>query len=129
MALKLNLNLKNVPPYAKILIAVAPAVIISAVVIFLLILPKQKEIKAVETKIAAQGKIAKNQAKAANCRNSPENEKLRNKLNELKKQLPEERRFHVAQTGFDLCIRQDSRCSSGSRRTEAPFKRHVYEIL
>lgn len=108
MALKINLNIKNLPLYAKILIAVAPAVIISAVVIFLLFLPKHKEIKAVENKIAAQeNEIAKNQAKAAKLPElTLENEKLRNKLNALKQQLPEEKEIStLLRQVSDLCIR------------------------
>jgi len=108
MALKINLNLKNVPLYAKILIAVAPAVIIAVVVIFLLVLPKHKEIKAVENKIAAQeNEIAKNQAKAAKLPElTLENEKLRNRLNALKQQLPEEKEIStLLKQVSDLCIR------------------------
>ncbi len=108
MALKINLNIKNVPLYAKILIAIVPAVIISAVVVFLLVLPKQKEIKAIETKIAAQeNEIAKNQAKAAKLPElTLENEKLRNKLTALKQQLPEEKEITtLLKQVSDLCIR------------------------
>jgi len=108
MALKINLNIKNMPLYAKILIAIVPAVIISAVVVFLLVLPKQKEIKAIETKIAAQeNEIAKNQAKAAKLPElTLENEKLRNKLTALKQQLPEEKEITtLLKQVSDLCIR------------------------
>ena len=107
MALKINLNIKNLPLYAKILIAVAPAAIIVAVVIFLLVLPKHKEIKAVEKNIAVQeNEIAKNQAKAAKLPElTLENEKLRNRLNALKQQLPEEKEIStLLKQVSDLCI-------------------------
>jgi len=106
MALKINLNIKNLPLYVKIIIAVAPAVIISAVVIFLLVLPKQKEIKAIENKIATQeNEIAKNQVKAAKLPElTLENEKLRTRLNALKQQLPEENEITtLLKQVSDLC--------------------------
>jgi type IV pilus assembly protein PilO len=59
----------------------------------MLILPKNKEIKALESKIQAQeNEIAKSQAKAEKLTELiAENQRLRNRLNELKEQLPEEK--------------------------------------
>ena len=66
MALKPNIDLKNMPNYAKGLLSAIPALVIVIAVVFIVILPKHKEIKALEVKIAAQeNEIAKNQAKAA----------------------------------------------------------------
>ncbi|MBM4144653.1 MAG: hypothetical protein FJ240_00025 [Nitrospira sp.] len=108
MALKLNINIKTLPMYVKVILAVAPGVIIAAVVIFLFIVPKNKEIKALDLKISAQeNEIAKDQAKADKLPQLTfENERLRNKLNELKQQLPEEKEVStLLKQVSDLCIR------------------------
>jgi len=108
MALKLNINLKTLPMYVKVILACAPGVIIAALVIFLFIVPKDKEIKALDLKIAAQeNEIAKDQAKADKLPQLTfENERLRNRLNELKLQLPEEKEVStLLKQVSDLCIR------------------------
>ena len=108
MALKINFDIKNLPTYAKIIIAAAPAVIISALVITLIVLPKNKEIKALEKKIAVQeNEIAKDQAKAAKLAElTLENERLRKRLEELKQQLPEEKEVSsLLRQVSDLCIK------------------------
>jgi len=91
MAVKLDI--KNLPIYAKAVIAVLPAVIILIAGLVLFVLPKQKEIKSLEVKIDDQNnKIATNQAKAAKLETlKQENERLLSRLNELKEQLPEEK--------------------------------------
>jgi len=62
----INLNIKNLPLYAKIIIALVPSVILSVAIIILVIMPKQKEIKALEAKIDVQNnEIAASQAKVA----------------------------------------------------------------
>ncbi|MFZ3137193.1 MAG: type 4a pilus biogenesis protein PilO [Thermodesulfovibrionales bacterium] len=108
MALKLNINLKTMPMYVKVILALAPGVIIAAVVIFLFIVPKNKEIKALDLKIAAQENgIATDQAKADKLPQLTfENERLRNRLNELKLQLPDEKEVStLLKQVSDLCIR------------------------
>lgn len=108
MALKINFSVKNLPLYAKALIAAIPSVIIVAVVVFLLITPKNKEIKEYEAKIAVQeNEIAKDQAKAAKLPQlTLENERLKNRLNELKLQLPEEKEVStLLKQVSDLCVR------------------------
>jgi cell division protein FtsL len=66
MALKVNINVKNFPLPVKIIIGAIPAVAIIAAVLFLLILPKNKEIKELEKKIAIQeNEIAADQVKVA----------------------------------------------------------------
>lgn len=89
----ININIKNLPLYARIIIALVPSIILSAAVIILLIMPKQKEIKALEAKIDAQNnEIATSQAKAAKLDIlKQENERLMKRIDELKKQLPEEK--------------------------------------
>lgn len=93
MALKLNINMDTLPPAAKVLIAFIPAIIISALVVILLILPRQKEIQRLNVEITKQeNDIAKDQVKAAKLSTlRAENEKLQRRLDELKLQLPEER--------------------------------------
>jgi type IV pilus assembly protein PilO len=90
---KFNLDLKNLPLYAKILIGSVPSVVIIVVVLFLLVMPKREEIKVLDGKIAKQeDEIARDEAKAAKLPElTLENERLRKRLNELKQQLPEEK--------------------------------------
>ncbi len=91
MAVKVDL--KNLPNYAKVIIAVLPAVIILIAGMYFLISPKQTEIKQLDARIDQQNNtIATDQAKAARLETlKQENEKLLARLNELKEQLPEEK--------------------------------------
>ncbi len=112
--MKFNINIKGLPLYARILLAVLPAVIIALVFIFLLILPKNKEIKALESRIAVQeNEIAKNQAKAERLKDlTLENERLRKRLDVLKQQLPEEKEVStLLKQVSDLCIRAGMKIS------------------
>jgi len=105
--MKVSLNIKGLPLYVKIILAIVPAVIISAIFIFVLIVPKHKEIKALEVKISAQAnEIARNQAKAQKLAElTIENERLRKRLDELKQQLPEEKEVStLLKQVSDLCI-------------------------
>ena len=107
MALKMNVSFKNIPSYVKVILSVIPALIIALVIIFLFLIPKQKEIKSLEQKISAQeNEIAKDQAKAAKLPElTLENEKLRMRLNELKLQLPEEKEVStLLQQVSELCL-------------------------
>jgi len=132
MALKVNINLKTLPAYVKVILSLAPALLIVIGVVFLLILPKHKEINALEIKIAAQeNEIAKNQAKAAKLPQlTLENEKLRKRLEELKLQLPEEKEItSLLKQISDLCIRAGLKVSlwkPEAKRTHASGI--VYEI-
>ena len=91
MAVKININ--SLPPYAKILISLLPAIVLSVAVFMLVIAPKQKEIKALDAQIDTQNnEIASSQAKAAKLDIlKQENERLIKRINELKEQLPEEK--------------------------------------
>ena len=91
MALKLDI--KTLPLYAKAIIALLPSIIIVALVLFLVINPKMKQIKILETKIDKQNnEIAASQAKAAKLEMlKMENDRLVARINELKEQLPEEK--------------------------------------
>lgn len=106
--MKINLNIKELPLYGKIIISFLPAVVISALFIFLLILPKHREIKALEAKIATQeNEIAKDQAKAERLSElTLENDRLRKRLDLLKQQLPEEKEVSsLLRQVSDLCVR------------------------
>ncbi len=89
----INLNIKNLPLYAKVIISLAPPVILSLVIIIILIMPKQKEIKALDAKIDVQNnEIATSQAKVAKLDIlKQENQRLIRRVNELKEQLPDEK--------------------------------------
>jgi type IV pilus assembly protein PilO len=91
MAIKININ--NLPSYAKVIISVLPSVLLALVIMILVIMPKQKEIKALDAKIDTQNnEIAASQAKAAKLDIlKRENERLVTRINELKEQLPEEK--------------------------------------
>lgn len=91
MALKLDI--KDMPIYAKVIIAALPSIIIIALVLFLVINPKMKQIKVLEAKIDKQNnEIAASQAKAAKLEMlKMENDRLVARINELKEQLPEEK--------------------------------------
>jgi len=93
MALKLNIKMDTLPLAAKVLIALVPAIIISALVVILLILPRHKEIEKLNVEITKQeNDIAKDQMKTAKLSTlKAENMKLQKRLDELKLQLPEER--------------------------------------
>jgi type IV pilus assembly protein PilO len=89
----MKVDIKNMPPVAKGIIAVLPAIVLLAVVVISIVMPKQKEIKTLDAKIDEQNnKIAVSQAKAARLDVLvKENEKLLRRLGELKEYLPEEK--------------------------------------
>ena len=88
-----KIDIKTLPKNVKTIISVLPAVIIIIVVTFVILLPKNKEIKALEGKILLQeNEIAKSRAKAEKLPELiAENERLRRRLEELELQLPEEK--------------------------------------
>jgi type IV pilus assembly protein PilO len=89
----IKLNIKNLPLYAKIIISLVPAFILSVAIIILVIMPKQKEIKELNAQLDVQNnEIASSQAKVAKLDIlKQENERLIKRINELKEQLPEEK--------------------------------------
>ncbi|MEW6675615.1 MAG: type 4a pilus biogenesis protein PilO [Nitrospirota bacterium] len=91
--LKIKLDIKNLPPYVKTILSIIPALIITIVVVMLVIIPKNKEIEALENKLSVQeNEMAKSQAKAGTFAEvKAENERLKKRLDELKLQLPEEK--------------------------------------
>lgn len=132
MALKINLNIKNLPKYAKILIVVVPALIVIIAVFIIFISPARKEIKALEVKIAAQeNEIAKDQTKAEKLPElTLENERLRKRLDELKQQLPEEKEIStLLKQVSDLCIRSGLKVALWKPEQKRPHSSGiVYEI-
>jgi type IV pilus assembly protein PilO len=88
-----KIDIKKLPKYVKTIISVLPAVIIIIVVTFVILLPKNKEIKALENKILLQeNEIAKSRTKAEKLPQLiAENQRLMRRLDELKLQLPEEK--------------------------------------
>jgi type IV pilus assembly protein PilO len=89
----IKIDFKNLPVYAKVIIAVLPAVIVVVVTVMMFIMPKQKTIKTLDARIDEQNnKIAEGQAKVAKLDIlQRESEKLLARLNELKEQLPVEK--------------------------------------
>jgi type IV pilus assembly protein PilO len=102
----LNLDIKKLPRYAKVAIAVVPSFIIALVVVIFVIMPKHKEIQELNRKIDDQNnQIATSQAKGARLDVLiKENEQLLKRLNELKEQLPEEKEIsNLLKQVSDIC--------------------------
>ena len=93
MAKKININLQNLPPAARIAIALVPTVLIIVLFFFLSYKPKAAEIKKFKADIISQEKeIAKNEAKVAKLSEIKEKYKeLEFSLKLLSQQLPEEK--------------------------------------
>ncbi|MBI5634918.1 MAG: type 4a pilus biogenesis protein PilO [Nitrospirae bacterium] len=91
MAIKLDI--KTLPSYVKVIVAVLPSILIAVLVLFLVISPKLKQIKTLEAQIDKQNnEIAASQTKAAKLEVLKiENERLIKRINELKEQLPDEK--------------------------------------
>lgn len=87
------INIKNLPPFAKVIISVLPSVILTIVIVMMFIVPKQKKIKGLDANIDKQNnEIAASQAKSAKLEIlKQENERLKKRINELRLQLPEEK--------------------------------------
>lgn len=132
MALKVNIDLKKLPPYAKIIITLVPALIIAIAGYLIFISPKSEEIKTLENKISAQeNEIAKSQSKAEKLSElTAENEKLKKRLNELKEQLPEEKEVSsLLKQVSDLCIKSGLQISLWKpEQKRAHSSGIVYEI-
>lgn len=132
MALKINLDIKNVPKWGQYLIAILPGLVIAFIVFMLIISPKNKEIKELQKKIAEQeNEIAKAQVKAEKLDQLKfENERLKRKLEDLKSQLPEEREVSsLLKQVSDLCIRSGLRILLWKPESKKDHKSGiVYEI-
>jgi len=128
----MKLDIRTLPGYVRTIISILPALIIAAVVIIFLVLPKHKEIKVLEKKITAQeNEIAKGQAKAEKLSELIlENERLKKRLSELKEQLPEEREVStLLKQVSDLGITAGLRILFWKPETKKPHESGiVYEI-
>jgi type IV pilus assembly protein PilO len=93
MALNLKFDVSTSPAAVKILVSVLPAIVISALVVLLLIVPRYKEIQRLNGEITKQeNEIAIDQVKASKLSTLKiEYEKKNKRLDELKRQLPEEK--------------------------------------
>ena len=89
---KVGAFLRNPPKAVKIAANVVPVVIITALCIFLVIMPKNKEIKALEANITKQeGEITTKRSKAANLEKlKAQTAKLKKELIQLEEALPAE---------------------------------------
>ncbi len=91
MALKFDI--KTMPQSTKRIIAFVPTIIIAALFIVLVYMPRNKEIKALDSQIGGlEDEISKSQFKASKLQIlKDENAKLKARLKELSEQLPEEK--------------------------------------
>ncbi|MBI4822617.1 MAG: type 4a pilus biogenesis protein PilO [Nitrospirae bacterium] len=91
MAIKIDI--KNLPKTVKIIIAVLPALIFIGVYIYFAILPKHKQINGLKQEISKQeNNITESQRKAEKLDElKAENQRLKERLTELGKQLPTEK--------------------------------------
>ncbi len=127
-----KLDLKNLPVYAKNILALLPAVIVTILAVVIFIMPKQDRIKELDAKIDEQNnQIAVSQAKGAKLEVLiKENERLLERLTELKEYLPEEKEISsLLKQVSDLSIAAGLQMKSWR---PAPKKTHpsgfVYEI-
>ncbi len=93
MALKLKLDINTASTAMKVFLSVAPAIVISALAVILLIMPKYKEIQRLSGEITKQeNEMSIDQVKAAKLSTlKTEYEKKKKRLDELKLKLPEEK--------------------------------------
>lgn len=89
----MKLDAANTPKAARVIVAIAPALIYAFLFSYLMILPKTKQIKTLRSQITAQeSEITKSQSMAAKLEIlRDENQKLKARLEELAEQLPEEK--------------------------------------
>lgn len=87
-----KLDIRSLPSYARIIIALLPAVFLSAIIIIFMVVPRQKEIRELGAQLDKQNnEIEVSKAKVAKLDLlKKENRILQERWNELKQQLPEE---------------------------------------
>lgn len=91
------INIKELPPYLKIIITVVPSILLIVLFIFLIHSPKKKEIDRLTVGISKlDNEIATGEVKARKLEQlKAENELLRAKLAKLQEQLPEEQEISI----------------------------------
>jgi type IV pilus assembly protein PilO len=92
MAKEIKIDIRKLPKPARIAIIIIPSVIAIVLVVFLTIMPKNKEVEKLRKEIAGQEKqISKTKTMAGKLEDlKVENKKLLKDLDELKEYLPEE---------------------------------------
>lgn len=119
-----KLDIKNLPSYARILIALCPAVLIAAVLFIFIIMPKQKQLNNLNATLDNQNnEIAVSEAKVAKLDVLiRENKQLQIRWNELKQQLPEESEV----SGLLKQVSDRSLSAGLDMRSWKPASRRVY---
>lgn len=130
--MKMQISLKNLPKPVRIALAVIPSVVLVALVVFLAVVPKSKQIKALNNEIQEQKKeIAKSQSMVARLEElKAENERLKQRLKELEELLPEEEEItsllkQVSDLGMDAGLQILSWKPSQKRNHPSQI---VYEV-
>ncbi len=129
MAAKLKIDIGTMPPAAKVVLSLLPALIIALVVVVFFVLPKNKEIRRLSAEITKQeNQIAVDKVKVARLAAlKVENEKLKKRMEELKLQLPEEKEVSsLLKQVSDLGIRSGLRILSWKPEAK---KDHPSEII
>ena len=99
--MNINLNklnkIRTLPVYVQVLIAAAPSLIFIIVFIFLIYMPKNKQIAVLQDKLTKiEGEILRSEAKIKRLDSLiAENKKLKKRLAELRRQLPEEKEVSI----------------------------------
>lgn len=93
----INLNMKNIPPYLKIILAVVPSLLVVILFIVLIYSPKNKEITILNASLTKlDNEIASSKVKARRLDELKiENARLKVRLAELQEQLPEEKEVSI----------------------------------
>ncbi|RJQ44830.1 MAG: hypothetical protein C4538_09545 [Nitrospiraceae bacterium] len=141
MALSLNLNfnrIKNLPRNIQILIASIPSLILIALFVFLVFMPKHKEINTLKDKIVKLNQeISKSEEMVKRLDVLiEENKALKAKLEKLKEQLPEEKEVSELlkqisesglQSGLEILLwkPEAKRAGEGGLYVEIPVKVEV----
>lgn len=89
----LNIDIKNIPPYLKVILALIPSIILGILFTVFIYFPENSEIKKLSDSIVKLDKeIASSEVKAKRLAELKiENEGLRARLKELQERLPEEK--------------------------------------
>ncbi len=89
----LNIDIKNIPPYLKVILALIPSIILGILFTVFVYFPENSEIKRLRDSIVRLDKeIASSEVKAKRLPELKiENEVLRARLKELQERLPEEK--------------------------------------
>jgi type IV pilus assembly protein PilO len=128
----LSIKTQNIPNWGKVAIAAVPALVYVAIFLFLVLIPKGKEVDSLTEEIKKQEKeIAKSQSMVARLDDlKEENNKLKERLLLLQEKLPEEGEIssllkQVSDLGVESGLRIISWRPSARRRHPSGI---VYEV-